>query len=261
MITALSALTLFLITLLDNEAHAAAVGPSPAVAAEPDTLDLYAETITIGPDGNAHIEILVVLGSGGQVDLLLPFMDENGEDFSILSGPVTFGGDPSRSAPATVKILGHRLLNLRTTDAAAAGDTIRVTARVDHWFRREDALRPHGEYRLQRGFVNRSAYVFGDFRLRLVLPPGMVVHAVEKVVPDYDPKQSPTPPYALDRSGGRVRATLVASDLAPAGGVRLQLGIRPARRGIIPLIAGLAAALLYLVFFRDVLKPEKAATP
>jgi len=255
-ITAISALTLFLISVLDGEALAATVGDHVA-AAVPDTLLAYEETVTIGPDGNSHIEILVVLGSGGLVDLLLPFEYENGDDFSILSGPVKFGRDPDRVEPETIEILGRRMLNLRTLDTAAAGDTVRVAARVADWLQWEAAKQPYGEFDLQRRYVNYSRFVFQEFHLNLVLPRGMVVHAIKKVTPDFDPKKNSTPPFAITRSDDRVRATIATRDLPPAGTVQLGLNIRPGRHGLVPLIGGLIAAVLYLVFFRDVLKPKE----
>ncbi len=42
-----------------------------------------------------------------------------------------------------------------------------------------------------------------------------------------------------------------------AAAVSLDLLVRPARRGPLPLIVGLALMALYLVFFRDVLKPTE----
>jgi len=50
---------------------------------------------------------------------------------------------------------------------------------------------------------------------------------------------------------------LHCADLAPAGSCRLEMNIRPHRRGPIPLLVGLLAAVGYLVFFRDVLRPKE----
>lgn len=254
-IVAISALTLFLISVLDSDAMAAPAGWS--LAAVPDTLPSYEETISIGPDGNSRVDIVIVIGQGGPGDLLLPFDFVDGDSHTVLSGPAAFAADLAGDIRPTIEVLGRRMLNLQRLADAAPGDTVHVTARVPGWFAPEEAHLPYGEFALARRYVNFSAFVLQDFRLNLLLPPGMVVHAIEKVVPAFDPKQNATPPFAVSRSGGRILATLAAQNLAPATAVQLDLAIRPARRGWIPLVAGIIAALLYLVFFRDVLKPKE----
>jgi len=254
-ITALSALTLFLVMLCDAEAATEETGTSfPAL---PDTLAGYKETITIGPDGNARVEIAVVLGQGGFGDLLMPFDFEDGSDFTILSGPAFFGTGTGDQPRPTLMALGRRMLNLHTTADAAAGDTVRVSAHVPGWFDSEASRRPYGVFFLSRRYVNFSAFVLRDFQVVLELAPGMVVHTIDRVVPAYEPKKSPVPPFAISHSGERVTATIKAAMLPPAAESRIDLRIRPARRGLIPLIAGIAFAGLYLLFFRDVLKPKK----
>jgi len=156
-----------------------------------------------------------------------------------------------------IMLLGRNMLNLGTTPEAAAGDTVRVTANVPGWYRKEDSKRPFGEYSLKGGFVNFSRFVMRSFRQNLVLPPGMVVHSVTKVFPEYNAKKNPRPPFDFGNRGDRVQAGISVDDLAPAGVVRLEINIRPLRRGRIPLILGLLAAALYLVFYRDVLKPKE----
>jgi hypothetical protein len=252
-LTALTALTLFVISLLGGEAQAATGIPAATL---PDTLALYRETIEIGPDGNARVDIVFVVADGGSGDLLLPFDFDDAESLAILSGPATFGAADDGAVRPVVTVLGRRMLHLRT-EAAAAGDTVRLAARVPGWYDRDAMQRPFGEFALARRYTNYSTRVLRDFGMELILPPGMVVHAVEMVDPAYNPKKNPTPPYLVARDGERTRITLQATNLAPAGTTRLALSIRPARRGPIPLIIGVVFAVLYLVFFRDVLKPKE----
>jgi|GEM_PF-1665667 len=257
-LVALSALTLFVISVFDSPAEAAVTDSGVLVPALPDTLLSYEEILFVGSDGSGKVEITAVLGQGGQGDLLLPFDFLDGTDFSVLSGPAAFvPGDGSRSAPTTT-VLGYRMLHLETETAAASGDTIRITASVPDWYSADDADRPYGEYFLQRNFANTSRFVMRSLRVGVVLPPGMLVHSVEKVVPAYDPKKNPSPPFDIYSVADRTAAALTVKDLAPAKAVRLDLNIRPKRRGLIPLVAGLVLAVLYLVFFRDVLGKRKA---
>ena len=89
-LTAISALTLFIVALLDKPAFGAEIPAVYRAPAVPDTLEFYRESVSIGPDGNALVEISAVLANGGSGDLLLPFAFEAGDDFTILSGPVQF---------------------------------------------------------------------------------------------------------------------------------------------------------------------------
>lgn len=257
-VTALSVLTLFVITLLDASAFGAEADPALLAGALPDTLAFYREKISIGPDGDALVEVSAVLGKGGSGDLLLPFAFENGSDFNILSGPVHFAASPQDGEALALRdVLGFHMLNLVLDDGAAVGDTVRVRSRVPAWFDRKKARQQFGEFALSRSFVNSSGHVFRKFELALELPEGMLVHSVTRVVPAYDPKESPEPPYAVGHHGGRGWATLGLDDLGPSGNCRLDLHIRSAQRGRLPLLAGLALAALYLVFFRDVLKAKE----
>lgn len=256
-VLALSALTLFLVTLLDGEAQGSEPGDGRAMSAQPDTLLDYEETITVGPDGTTLVEVALVIGRGGSGDLLLPFEFDDGKDFTILSGPAFFGEDEAGVSLPTIMVLGQNMLNLWTPETAAMGDTVRVAATIPDWFRKEESRKPHGEYFLQRRYVNHSRFVMGVFRMNLVLPPGMVVHSIIKVVPDFDPKKNPQPPYSISRSEGLARVGVEVKNLAPASVAQLDINIRPSRRGWIPLIGGLIAVILYLIFYRDVLKPKE----
>jgi hypothetical protein len=256
-LTALTGLTLFVISLVDSEAFGAEAPSGFHAPAVPDTLEYLGEKLTIGPDGNANVEIMAVLAKGGSGDLLLPLAFEETQDITILSGPISFGLDSTGSVQPVREVLGYIMLNLQVDSSAIPGDTLIVSARVPGWFDRKEAAEEYGEFRMTRNYVNTSVLVFRDFRLGLDLPEGMLVHSVINVVPDFNPKASPQPPYEIGRMGDRGWATLHQVNLAPAQSCMLDLHVRPARRGVIPLFTGLAAAILYLAFFRDVLKAKE----
>ncbi len=75
-ITAVSALTLFIVVLADSDAFGAEPGPQYSRGA----------TDLKWPDGKARVEVLAVLGDGGSGDLRLPLVFEDACDFTILSG-------------------------------------------------------------------------------------------------------------------------------------------------------------------------------
>ncbi len=255
-IAALTGLTLFVISLIDGEAFGAVTSSGSDASALPDTLAFLHERITVGPDGDAVVEVTAVLGRGVAGDLLLPFDFEDGRDLAVLSGPARFPRDDGGAASPLREVLGRTYLNLETSPSASAGDSVVVRAAVGGWFDRGGARRDYGEYSLAIGYVNTSRFVFRDFSLELVLPEGLLVHSVTDVAPPHDPKKNPEPPYAIGREADHGWAGLRLADFSPAETCRLALRVRPTRRGPIPLVVGLAAALLYLVFFRDVLKPE-----
>lgn len=256
-ILVISALTLFLLTLLDSEAEAAEKMNLKTRSTQPDTLGSYEETITIGPDGNARWESVVVIGKGGSGDLLLPFDFGDERNLTILSGPARFAPGPGGLPQPTLLVLGRKMLNLQTEVSATRGDTLRIAGDLPDWYRQEDFAKPHGEFVLKRRFENYSDFAMADFRMNLVLPPGMVVHSIGQVIPNFDPKKNPRPPYAISERDSRSQVAIFVTGLAPGGAAQMDLNMRPARRGLIPLIGGLLAAILYLVFFRDVLKPKE----
>lgn len=260
-IAAVSTLTLFVISLMTSTAKATPLPTTPTVviSAVPDTLLGYEEKVIVGSDGNAQVEITVIVGRRGLSDLLLPFDFDDTTNFSILSGPASLPSDDSGLPQPTVTILGRTMLHLKLAETVAQGDTIRVAASAPGWFSAEDSSQPYGEFLMDRHLVNTSIYVLRDVRMSVVLPEGMLVHSIEKVVPAYSPKKNPQPPFKVARLGNRGMATLTVALMDPAEAIRLSVNVRPARRGLIPLFGGIAIACLYLIFFRDVLKPQKEA--
>lgn len=258
-IIALSALTLYVISLTDCARAASARPADTFQLAVPDTLGLFQETISVGSDGDARIDIIVVLEQGGTWNLLMPFDHGAADDVAILSGPAVFAPVADGLAPPVVEVLGYTMLNLRTTPAAAAGDTIKVRAVAPGWFDADAASRPFGEYGLGRRFTNTSSYVMREVRLSLRLPEGLLVHAVDRIEPAWNPKGSPEPPFQITRLGDHGEAVLHLAEVPPMARGGLDLRARPARRGPIPLAIGLVLGGLYLVFFRSVLKPREVA--
>lgn len=256
-LTAVTALTLFMILLLDSEAFGATDPDGHLLQAEPDTLDSYLENVMIGPDGDVRVEVTVVLAKDGTADLLLPFAFADALDFTILSGPVRFIKNAAGADQPTTLVLGHRVLNLETLPETQRGDSVTVGASVPGWLDTENSKQEFGEIALQRSYINRSTFFVREFYLGLRLEPGMRVHSVKKVQPAYDPKKSPTPPYTIGQVGDSGTITLQVSNLEPAAAASFTIHARSARRGPIPLAVGACLAVLYLVIFRDVLRAKE----
>lgn len=251
LLTAITALTLFVVVLLGGPARAAGFE-----SARPDTLAYCSDILTVAADGDGIVSVTAVLGRVSSMDLLLPCQYEGGRDHQIVRGPALFAPGPRGDVQPLVDVLGRPHWNLRLAPGAAAGDTVVLTAVVPGWYDPDASRREFGVHALARSWVNTSRFVMEDFRLGLVLPPGLLVDAVGATTPAYNANRSPQPPYTVGRDGDRGTCEMRAAALAPSGRVALALEARPARRGPVPLIAGLVLAILYLVFFRDVLKPS-----
>ena len=76
-LAALSALTLFLVVLVDGEALGATVSGTESSP----------QWKGIGPGGKANVEVLAFLGEGGSGDLRLPLISGSVSDFTIPPGP------------------------------------------------------------------------------------------------------------------------------------------------------------------------------
>lgn len=246
-ITAVAAVTIFIILLLDAGAADA------AMTAVPDTLALLEETIRVGSDGSAEVEVTAVLGRGGGGGLLLPFAFPAPQGFTPPSGPARFS---DADAPQ-VLYLGHRVVSLDLLPGAQPGDTVRVLARVPSWYDMAGTRKAHGVHAVRREFVNTSRHVIAAATTRVVLPPGYMVQSVGDVVPKFDPKANPSPPFAIGTRDGRVEISQHAERVTPSGRMVLAFEMRAARRGVVALAAGLLLAVFYLARFRDILNPGK----
>ena len=251
LLTAISALTLFLVVLLGGTAHAAGLED-----ARPDTLVYLADVLAVDADGDATVSVTTVLGRVSSMDLLLPCRYEGGRGHQIVRGPAQFGPGPQGDVQPVIDVLGQPHWNLRLVPGAAAGDTVELEAVAPGWYDPQGSRRQFGAHAFARSWVNTSRFVVGEFRLGLVLPPGMLVDAVGATTPAYNANRSPQPPYSVGRDGDRGTCEIRAESVVPTDRVALAMEARPARRGPVPLIAGLVLAALYLAFFRDVLKPS-----
>lgn len=250
LLTAVGALTLFVIMLLETPARAAEVP-----AARPDTLAAFRETLSVAADGDAVVTVTAVVGRVSSMDLLLPWQYAGGRDHQIVRGPATFRTGPDGSPAPLVDVLGRSCWNLQLAAEAAPGDTVVATAVLPGWYDASGSRRQFGVHRFALAWVNTSRFVLREFSLALELRPGLLVDAVGATTPAFNPSRSAAPPYAVGRVGDRGTFTLAVAGLAPADRTAFTVDARPARRGPVPLLAGVALAVLYLVFFRDVLKP------
>ncbi|MBE0565746.1 MAG: hypothetical protein IH621_07320 [Krumholzibacteria bacterium] len=257
LVLALSALTLFVIVLLDEAAQAAEI--ASAADARPDTLAAYSEIVSVAPGGDAVVTVTAVVGRVSSMTLLLPWGYGGGRGHRIVNGPVGFAPGADGEIAPLVAVLGVPHWNLRLLPGAAPGDTVVIEATVPGWHDEDAARRQFGAQAYASTWVNTSRFVLRDFRLGLELPAGQAVDAVDATTPSFNANRTPQPPYVIGRRGDRGTFTVGVASLPPAGRVAFALDSRPARRGPLPLALGAVVCVLYLVIFRDVLKPAARA--
>ncbi|HPF69728.1 MAG TPA: hypothetical protein PLQ13_03580 [Candidatus Krumholzibacteria bacterium] len=252
LLAAISALTLFVVVLFGGAAEAAEC-PASAV---PDTLASCRDHLDVAASGDAIASVTVVLGRVSSMDLLLPCSCGDGRGHVITKGPAAFGADASGAPLPIVEVLGRPHWNLRLLAGAAPGDTIVAEAVVPGWYDADATRREFGVHALGRSWVNSTPAVVRRMELGLSLPPGLLVERVGATTPGFNANRSPEPPYRILREGDRDVFVITTTDLEPSGRSAFALEARPGRRGPMALAVGVLLAALYLLSFRDVLKPE-----
>ena len=227
-------------------------------AASVDTLALLGHRVSLTADGDAVLTTTVVRASAGPGEVLLPFGFDRADSFTVAGGHAVFPED-SAGAPAPLRLASRRRLLVLAFGPGATGETTLVRCRLRSFVDWAAARGEFSAYALGHTFINDSELSLGTYRLVLDLPPGYRVRRITGTEPAYKAEDSPVPPFAVGLAGGRSFASMKAAHLRPGGRVRLGIQAEHARRGGVPLVAGIALVLLYLWFFRDVVAARVAA--
>jgi hypothetical protein len=118
---------------------------------------------------------------------------------------------------------------------------------------------PRESRTLRYAFVNSQVTLIRDFRVLVVLPEGVRVHAIREQLP----KQTRTevePRVRLGGEGGRQNALLSLANLGQGDDTSMQLEVVPSRRSLLWLVVGLVLSALYLAGFRDLVSPDDEST-
>lgn len=116
----------------------------------------------------------------------------------------------------------------------------------------EKSVLPKDSKLFRHAFVNTQEVPIGIYRLELVLPEGLRVHAIREQLPR--PKKSEVQPRViLSRSAGFQTATLQFKDLHQGDDTSMVVELVPNRRSIGWLFGGLLLGGLYLFWFRDLI--------
>jgi len=117
----------------------------------------------------------------------------------------------------------------------------------------KEEIGDYGNYSLKFTYANSSIPVIKDFTSSVILPEGYIVGSVVESIPKQKSEES-IPPYKLFRERGLNGITLSTEKLIIGENVYLNFKFKSAEKPYYFLIVLIAIAVLYLIFFRDVLK-------
>jgi hypothetical protein len=210
----------------------------------------YAETVLLGSDGSAVIDVRVLAAAGATTgdSLVLPYASSVWPDSIVAGGPV--------SQVVSRSLHGRLQAVVVLAAPVSERDTIRLRY-FEHAYSSFGA--PSGEdfgnYVITYRAVQPLPDPIEEFVVTMVLPPGFVTNNVLSSTPA--PKtNSASSPYVLGMKDGRHCVTLRASPVLQGDVVALKLEVK--RRGSSTvLIAALAIiACVYLIAFRDLVIPS-----
>jgi hypothetical protein len=104
-------------------------------------------------------------------------------------------------------------------------------------------------------FMNSTRFPVERYRLEVLLPEGYVVHTVPEALPKAKAKET-TSRVRLIEKDGRQGAVLEMAGLRLGDATSMRIEYEPAKKSLAVLWFGLLLSVLYLMFFRDVLRPK-----
>lgn len=117
----------------------------------------------------------------------------------------------------------------------------------------KEEIGDYGNYSLKFTFANSSVPLIKDFTSSVILPEGYIIGSVVESIPKQKSEES-IPPFKLFREKERNGISLSAEKLKLGENAFLNFKFKSEGKPYFFLFALIAAALLYLIFFRDVLK-------
>ncbi len=234
-------------------AGASAPGGASAQLAEAVQVALYEEEVSLDLSGDVVVTTRIELAGEAPARWWLPFGHEVAEDLSVRPE------DGIEVAAVEVASTGALELRSHPSRGSLRSLTVRYTLpRLHDWSAPPEAF---GNRRVGHQLVQTQPLAIDRYRLRMILPEGFRVNDVLETTPPFNPKKASELPFELGEEHGRATVELVAHDLVLGDRVGLKLEAKSSKRSDAPWIAGLVVCLLYLVFFRDVLRPSKEGQP
>ncbi|MHC1739173.1 MAG: hypothetical protein AB9882_14295 [Ignavibacteriaceae bacterium] len=117
----------------------------------------------------------------------------------------------------------------------------------------KEEMGDYGNYSLKFTFANSSIPLIKDFTSSVILPEGYIIGSVVESIPKQKSEES-IPPFKLFREKERNGISLSAEKLRIGENAFLNFKFKSGEKPYYFLFALIAIVVLYLVFFRDVLK-------
>ncbi|MEI7482707.1 MAG: hypothetical protein WCK75_10220 [Elusimicrobiota bacterium] len=204
------------------------------------------ETVALQDDGSALVRSVATVGKPGPGPLMLPFSYKAAEELRVTLG------EKGAVVPARLEeIEGVKYLRLEAGAQDLRGAELTATFRVPGYLDWKKAgPGEYGYYKWKSQYFNTTRRPIDSVTLEIILPPGFIAAAFGKSVPA-PAKEEALPPYSVKNMDGRSHLFMRAEVLTIGKACSLEYSFAARKRSLwLPLAAALAA-LLYLVFFKD----------
>ena len=210
--------------------------PVPMVSVGPE-LSSYSEKLEVLEDGSARVRLEMTVTAGGGEELRIPVYS------GIRPDPVVDGLSPE----AVQMEAGDGVRFLRLDIAGIAEYPLRVVLSyfVKDFFDKS--------LELQYRFMNMSFHRIDRFSATVFLPDGFAVKTIDRFAPKPKNKGASSL-YSLTRIDGRRALSIQLSDVKLGEEIALSGTVFPEKKSRILMFFLIIFAIIYLIFFRDVLK-------
>ncbi len=218
--------------------------------AQISSIDTYREKIVIDESGSARVTLSLIL-EGCTAPQRIPLEYSTFTDF-INRTATLYEVDTARvGATKFLVVRGCR----------SSRDTVEVEFTVPQYFDRTKLKKEaYGNYRLSRRFVQTAESEIASFERTILLPQGFVVSSVDESIPQYTEKDSKSP-FTIAMIADRHALTISAKKMKMGDVAMVSMRVKEEGRSSVLFGTLMLAGLLYLVFFRDVLKEPSGNPP
>jgi hypothetical protein len=208
----------------------------------------YKEKIFINPDGSANIIVNVNIKRDTLKEILLPFRFKSCEDLK-------FDGNPKNEINVITKN-DIKYISIVFGDSQQDSLGLEFSYKITNYYDFNNAEQTDfRNLNYQYKFVNTTYNQINVFSAETILPEGFNITSIESSVPKLSEK-NPIPPYELSKNGSNYSVIIKSSNLKIGDYALIQIRFKEANRSKILLFGLIAVMLLYLIFYRDVLKKE-----
>jgi hypothetical protein len=211
-------------------------------------INKYYEKISIDNNGEANIEVTINIKPDSTNQVTLPFIFKKCENLKLIEdayGKITITG-----------INGTRFITIYLYENCKDSITIHYSFKVPGYYDFKNAEETDfGNLTHQYRFVNTTYNTINVFSGEIILPEGYIITSIESSYPKLTEK-NPIAPYELSQAGNRYNTIIKSSNLKIGDYTSIQFRFKKSAKSKVLLFSLIGVVLLYLIFFRDILKDE-----